>query len=252
MSTNDSLRSMIASQFVNPAPSAAPFNGDNHFVLLNKAKNPYTGVAMDHLVPQPATNAWYRTNYGCIRTDPTAIARQHSFPDVMIPDGVPENPAPHSKVCLEYRTAWATQTVDAGAMVETERNHPQFAFRPGGPGTVAQIDAESQLRRLDQPLTNCQAVLADDSPLYRNTVAPPMPQNVARGPQNAANPMAVMVSKADACRQQADSVATSMSGRWLNNPTRQDTMRMDQPFAPPGVGSGAPRPPTVAGKPHYA
>jgi hypothetical protein len=255
MSTNDALRTAIGAEYTNPVPTVGAFNADNHLVLLNAAKNPYSGAGIDRLVPAPATGSWYATQYGCLRgVDPSAIARQHSFPDAVLPRGVPETPAPFSKVCLEYRTAWPLGAAPAAAMVEVEASHPQFAFRPGGPGTVAQIDAESQLRRLDQPLTNCQAVLAGDAPLYRNTVAPPPPTNVPAGAQNAANPLAAIVrpGPADACRAEADRVASSMSGRWLNNPTRQDTMRMDRPFAPPGIGSGSPRPPTVAGKPFYA
>lgn len=226
-----------------------------NLVLLNAAKNPYTAAGMQNLVPQPETaGAWYKTQYGCLRTDPTAIARLHSFPDAVIPRGQPDDPAAPTKVCMSYRTAWNQDAVDAMPMVLTEQQHPQFAFRGGAPGTVYQIDMESQLRRLDQPLSNCQAVIADDAPLYRNTVAPPTPVGVAVGPQNAANPIAAIMrpGPADACRAAADQVATAMSGRWLNNPTRQDTMRFDRPFAPPGIGTGAARPPYQAGMPHYA
>jgi hypothetical protein len=252
-SVNDALRTALARDEVAPAPTAAAYNYDNHLVLLNAAKNPYTGAGMSTLVPEPATGNWYQRQYGCLRgVDPSAIAREHSFPDAPLPRGVPLTAGPYTKVCLEYRTEWPANVGDAEGMLAAEQRHPQFAFRPGGPGTVAQIDAESQLRRLDQPLTNCQAVLAADAPLYRNTVAPPTPTNVPAGAQNAANPMAVLVRGPDECRAAADAVASSMSGRWLNNPTRQDTMRMDQPFAPPGIGRGAPRPPVAAGKPFYA
>jgi hypothetical protein len=125
-------------------------------------------------------------------------------------------------------------------MIQTEMNHPQFAFRAGGPGTPYQIDVESQLRRLDQPLTNCQAVIPEDAPLYRNTVAPPPTQSVSPGVQNAANPIAVMTRTDDpaaACRRDADTVATGLSNRRFYNPTRQDTMRLGIPLAPPGIGT---------------
>jgi hypothetical protein len=102
--------------------------------------------------------------------NPTAIAQRHTFSDAPIPRGVPFDPAAPSKICLEYRTAWPAVANSEGAsaaMVEVERHHPQFAFSAGfGPVTVAQVDAESQLRRLDQPLTRCQPVLADDAPLF--------------------------------------------------------------------------------------
>jgi len=141
-------------------------------------------------------------------------------------------------------------------MIETEMNHPQFAFHAGGPATPYQIDVESQLRRLDQPLTKCQAIIPEDAPLHRNTVAPPPVHGVPEGVQNAANPVAAMVRRvgAEQCRIDADTVASAMSGRWVNNPTRQDTKRFDLPFAPPGVGTGAARParPLPTGQAFYA
>lgn len=200
---------------------------------------------MDSLIPAPNTSTWYRTQYGCLTSDPTRWARQHTFPDAMIPEGVPLDPAASSKICLDYRTAWPMEyrsNAEQEEMVLTEMSHPQFAFRAtvGGPATVRQVDVESQLRRLDQPLGRCQAVLAPDAPLYRNTVAPPVPPpgTVSVGVQNAGNPIAVIVQKPDACRAAADAVASAMSGRSFHNPTRQDTARMVQPFAPPGVGNG--------------
>ena len=229
----------------------------NHMILNNPAKNPYQGA---QLIEAPDTSSWYRTNYGCIRTDPTLISRHHSFPDAVIPRGIPEYPAPPSRLCsdticsvpiskegvgcVQYRTAWPQLMVDPEPMMEAAMNHPQFAFSAGGPGTVYQIDVESQLRRLDQPLTNCQAVIPEDAPLFRNTVAPPPVSGVSEGVQNAANPMAAMIKKvgAEECRIQADAVATAMSGRWLNNGTRQDTKRFALPFVPPGIGHGPSRP----------
>jgi hypothetical protein len=237
-------------------PVIAGSYAGSHLVLANEAKNPYTGGDMSTVVPAPATGSWYTRQWGCIRTDPTVIARSHTFPDGAIPDGQPLDPVAPVKVCLQYRTSWAQEEIDATAMVEAARRHPQFAFRPGGPATVEQVDVESQLRRLDQPLTNCQAVLAGDAPLYRNTVAPPPAVHVPAGPQNAANPIAAIVRAdpgAEACRQAADAVATSMSGRFFHNPTRQDTMRFQKPFAPPGTGTGSARGPgsPIVGQPYY-
>jgi len=203
---------------------------------------------METLVPAANTATWYRTQYGCLRNDPTRWARLHTFSDAAIPDGIPLGPAASSKICLDYRTAWPMEYLSDGeqeGMVQTVMSHPQFAFRAtvGGPATVRQVDVESQLRRLDQPLGRCQATLAPDAPLYRNTVAPPVPHAgaVPIGVQNAGNPIAVILRGPDVCRPEADAVATAMSGRRFNNPTRQDTMRMVQPFAPPGVGNGEPR-----------
>jgi len=142
---------------------------------------------------------------------------------------------------------------DPEETVAVERNHPTFAFHVGAPTTLYQIDVESQLRRLDQPLTNCHAVLAEDSPLYRNTVAPPPPGDVPKGVQNAGNPVAVLVRPGgDTCRMEADAVAMAMSGRTFHNPTRQDTQRFGMPFSPPGVGTGTARPDPSQGKPYYS
>ena len=204
--------------------------------------NPYTER---ELVAGADSYNWYKTQWGCLKDDPTLVAH-HTFSEVVLPRGVPLTPVPHARICMEYRSSWPAQEVYAGPMVDAEAKNPQYAFSPGGPGTVMQIDVESQLRRLDQPLTNCQAVLAEDAPLYRNTVAPPTPVNVPAGPQNAANPLTNIMrpgASDSSCRTAADAVATAMSGRWIHNPTRQDTMRFDKPFAPPGVGTGQPRGP---------
>ena len=253
---------------MNPS-GPADYNG-NHLVLLNQLKNMYQNEVT---VGQGAdTSSWYKTNYGCLRTDPTLIARRHTFPDAVIPRGFPEDPAPPSRVCsdatcsvpltsegvgcTQYQTAWPQRFIDPTSMIETEMNHPQFAFRAGGPATPYQIDVESQLRRLDQPLTNCQAIIPDDAPLHRNTVAPPPVSGVDEGVQNASNPVAAMIRRvgAEQCRIDADTVASAMSGRWMNNPTRQDTKRFDLPFAPPGIGTGEARPrqPLPAGQAYFA
>ena len=247
---------------MNPTPGTDNYDG-RHLVLLNPVSNPYQNEAA--LVQEPNTSGWYKTQYGCLRTDPTLISRLHTFPDTVIPRGIPDDPAAPAKICsdsacsvdsfgcTEYRTAWPQRAVDPNPMIEAEMNHPQFAFRAGGPGTPYQIDVESQLRRLDQPLGNCQAIIPEDAPLYQNTVAPPPVYGVPEGVQNASNPLAAMIRRvgAEACRQEADAVATAMSGRWANNPTRQDTKRFDRPFSPPGIGTGAAQP-AVTGKAFFS
>jgi len=218
---------------------------------------PPGGYAKSEYMQAPDTTSWYSRRQGCLKgVDPTEIARMYTFPDGRIPMGIPMDPAAASKICLGYVDSRPPELVDADGMMEAARNHPQFAFRAGGPGTPYQIDVESQLRRLDQPLGNCQAIIPEDAPLYVNTVAPPPVSGVAYGVQNASNPVAAIVTEvgAETCRIQADTVASAMSGRRFNNPTRQDTMRFDRPFAPPGIGTGEPRPrqPLGAGQAFYA
>jgi hypothetical protein len=220
---------------------AAPYNSAN--LVLVAGGNSYQG-SVESLIQSPDTSSWYGVAQGCLKSDPTLISRFHTFPDAVIPRGKPDEPAAPSRICMDYRTAWPLEVADAAAMVDAEAQHPQFAFRGGAPGTVYQIDVESQLRRLDQPLGRCQAVLATNAPLYRNTVAPPTPMGVSPEVQNAANPIAAIMGPdrgADACRDAADAVASKMSGRWVNNPTRYDTSRFVLPFQPPGIGSGSMR-----------
>jgi hypothetical protein len=221
--------------------SAAAY-GDSH-LIIEKGGGVKGYVAMSELVPAPDTTAWYSRQYGCLTRDQTEVARRHTFPDAVLPRGKPDDPAAPARICLSYRNAWPMTAADAGAMVEAEKNHPQFAFNGGGPGTARQIEVESFLRRLDYPLSNCQPAIGMDSPLYQNTVAPPAPINVPAAVQNAANPVAAIIQGVNECRAAADSMATSMSGRWAHNPTRYDTRRFVVPFSPPGIGSGEPRGP---------
>lgn len=216
---------------------AAAAYGDSH-LIIQKGGGVKEYVPMTELVPAPDTSSWYSTQYGCLTRDQSLIAGRHTFPDARLPRGKPEDPAAAAKICLSYRNAWPMNAADAAAMVEAERNHPQFAFNGGGPGTVRQIDTESFLRCLDAPLGPCgQPVIGMDAPLFQNTVAPPAPINVPAAVQNAANPVAAIMRGPDACRAAADAVATGLSGRWVDNPTRYDTMRFAVPFAPPGVGT---------------
>jgi hypothetical protein len=229
-----------------------PFNGQN--MVLPGPGHAYTG-GITGLVTPPNTSGWYQRQYGCLKDDPTMICRLHTFSDVVLPSGVPNDPAAPAKICQDYRTAWPMEVVDSSEMVSVEMDHPQFAFRAGGPATPYQIDVESQLRRLDQPLGKCQAIIADDAPLYRNTVAPPVPTGVRADVQNAANPISAIVRPGEeGCRGAADAVATSMSNRLFHNPTRQDTMRFEKPFSPPGIGTGAARNAVAADptKPYYS
>ena len=173
---------------------------------------------------QPSTDSWYSRKMGCLKgVDPTEIARLYTFPDAMLPMGIPLDPSAPAKVCLNYVDARPMEVSDSAALMEAARNHPQFAFRPRGPA-ANQVDAESQLRRLDQRLSKMQAVIAEDAPLYRNTVQPPQPIGVRADVLNAANPISTILRPGSSdCRDAADLYATSRSGLRFNNATRQDT-----------------------------
>lgn len=210
--------------------------GDSH-LIIQKGGGVKEYVSMSELVSAPDTSTWYNTQYGCLTRDQTLVSSRHGFPDARLPMGKPEDPAAAAKICLSYRNAWPMRAADARAMVEAEQNHPQFAFNGGGPGTVGQIETESFLRRLDYPLGRCEPVIGMEAPLFNDTVSPPAPFNVPAAVQNAANPVAAIIRGPDQCRMAADAVASSMSGRWLDNPTRYDTMQYQMPFAPPGIGT---------------
>jgi hypothetical protein len=227
---------------------------------------------MEGLIPTPNTSSWYRLPAQCIRWDQEKVGRRHTFVGP-IPRGVPLDPGASSKVTsteafgplssaalkeagLPYGasqwhastgwySAWPPEVVNPVPTMHAAIRTPQFAWKMStAPVTVGQMDVESQLRRLDQPLGKCyQGVIPYDAPLHRNTVAPPMPVNVPPGVQNACNPLAAIRGpQGEGCREEADRVAAALSKRWINNPTRQDTQRLESPVAPPGVGSAGGRP----------
>jgi len=186
------------------------------------SKTEYVGAA--------DSQGWYSRKYGCLRgVDPTEIARRYTFPDAPIPFGIPTDPSPPVRVCLNYNEARPFEQGDADGMASAARDHPQFAFSPRGPA-ASQIDVESQLRRLDQRLTKMQAIIAEDAPLYRNTVQPPQPMGVRADVLNAGNPISsIMRPGASECRDASDSLAVGSSGRRFNNTTRQDTQLYEIP-----------------------
>jgi hypothetical protein len=178
-------------------------------------------------VPAPDTRSWYAPKLGCQKgVDPTEISRRYTFPDQILPRGIQLDPAPSVKICLDYVTGRPQELSESG-LLESSQAHPQFAFTPRGPNQ-SQVDIESQLRRLDQPLTKMQAVIAEDAPLFRNTVQPPQPTGVRADVLNAANPIATIVRPdSDLCRRAADQYAVQHSGLRFNNTTRQDTQVYD-------------------------
>jgi hypothetical protein len=199
------------------------------------------------------TSGWYNTQFGCLRSDPTLIARRHTFPDAPLPLGRPSNPAASVRFAepsyatpeSQLRETWSSQRigcelyqsssllgsqtlVDPSATIEMARQHPQFAFRSGAPATDHQIWVESQLRCIDRPLGSCnQGTIPLDAPLFRNDAAPPTPVGVPEGVQNACNPQAAMIrGSAGGCRAAEDRTASAMSSRRFNNPTRFDTSQL--------------------------
>jgi len=187
----------------------------------------------------PDTSSWYQTQYGCLRTDPTLIARYYSFPDVVLPRA-PKTPAPASQVCgsalcrpspgqqvncVQYDTAWPMERIDSAPLVTASLNHPQFAFHTYGPATPDQMDMESSLRGLDLPISRNQAVLPLNGPLFQS-MAPPPVTGLPEGVQNACNPVAAMVTGRDSYRESQDAAAMGASNRLFNNPTLLDTAKL--------------------------
>jgi len=223
---------------------------------------------MEELVPAPVTRDWYRLPAQCIRWDQERVGQRHTFVG-QIPRGVPLDPAPLAHMTspensgpieipaglpygasqMRASTYLATSAplvaVDPRPAMDAARNTPQFAWRmSNGPATPVQMEVESHLRRLDQPFGRCNEIaIPMDAPLFRNTVAPPRPVNVPAGVQNACNPIAALRGPhGEGCREEADRVAATLSSRWLNNPTRQDTQRIESPVTPPGIGTIGDRP----------
>lgn len=180
----------------------------------------------------PDTHTWYTSKYGCLVSDPTIISRNFTFPGDTLTRNIPQTPSPFVRIIHQYRTAWPRpHPSPLSNSIDTEQNYPQFAFRAGtGPASVAQIDVESQLRRLDQPLGNCtQGIIPFDSPLFSlESVIPPPPSGVPENVQNAANPVAVMIRQvgAEQCRNDSDKKMSALSNRTFNNPTRHDTRNL--------------------------
>jgi hypothetical protein len=188
----------------------------------------------------PDTSSWYQTQYGCLRTDPTLIARYYSFPDVVLPRA-PKTPAPASQVCgsalcrpspgqqtmncVQYDTAWPMERIDSAPLVTASLNHPQFAFHTYGPVAPGQMDMESSLRGLDLPISRNQAVLPLNGPLFQS-MAPPPVTGLPEGVQNACNPVAAMVTGRDSYRESQDAAAMGASNRLFNNPTLLDTAKL--------------------------
>jgi hypothetical protein len=187
----------------------------------------------------PDTSGWYQTQYGCLRTDPTLIARYYSFPDVVLPIA-PLTPAPAAQVCgsslcrpspgkqvncVQYDTPWPMERVDSAPIVAASLNHPQFAFHTWGPATPAQMDMESSLRGLDLPISKNQAVLPHNGPLFRSMDPPPV-TGLPEGVQNACNPVAAMVTGRDSYRESQDAAASAASSRLFHNSTLLDTAKL--------------------------
>lgn len=209
------------------------------------------------LVQAPDTSGWYNRQFGCLRSDPTLVARRHTFPDAVLPPSRPFNPATPVRFteasmatsssllpstwssqrigCQLYQTSSAIETPPYGpetiaTAMEMARQHPQFAFKAGAPATDHDVWVESQLRGLDRhPGTCSQPAIPLDGPLFRNDVAPPTPVGVPEGVQNACNPQAAMIrgsSSSSGCRTADDRVASSLSSKRFNNFTRWDTAQM--------------------------
>jgi len=158
----------------------------------------------------------------CLRShwDPEQIIRR-TLPTQMV--GVPLDPRPWTKVCMEYVTSAPHE--------EAPRPSDDMVFPSGGsvyPPTRYReaIDRESLLHRLDRPLGTCereQYQPAKSGDMFTpNSTVPERKYANDRFIQELSFPMALMRSEVYDCRQEQDAAAMSRSRKLFNNTTKQD------------------------------
>lgn len=164
----------------------------------------------------------------CLKShwDPTAILR-HTLPTQNV--SLPTDPRPWTRICMEYTSA--------GTNEEAPPVPLDVALPSGGqfyPPTryMAAIDNESKLRRLDRPLGTCEASQYEPNPngdLFNpRLVIPDRKHGDSRFVSELSFPQALLRAGPYPCREAADTVNLSRSGKLFNNATKQD--KYNQPF----------------------
>jgi hypothetical protein len=180
----------------------------------------------------------------CIRThwDPTAVSRQ-IMPNVAQRD-LALDPRPASMICKQYYTTSAgdskLQTYSEnesmeipaalrGGIQRPDAAIPQIPFPPGGaaglgfPYMSFQSQVESDLFRLQEPLTKC----AEKRYIPNGgTPAPDMGIRDILGADQSLNIPANVVTTSTNCRAEDDADAWNRSSRLFFNPTRYDRTTM--------------------------
>ena len=188
----------------------------------------------------------------CITThwDPTALAT-HVLPNKAQHD-LALDPRPSAKICTEYYD----ESAGDASLQPTEYNPPEIPaalrginapsqpqhkpgdyarFPPGGAagygfpyqGYETQVNSESDLQRLNEPLTRC----AEKRYIPRGGLpAPEVSMNILPnaylGNSSTLSPLLTEVKGQAGCRNQDDQAAWDRSARLFFNPTRYDRTNM--------------------------
>ena len=164
--------------------------------------------------------------------DPTAILKR-TLPTEYIPQSL--DPRPWTKICLEYTTSG-----ENGPGPEVD---PSVVLPSGGPPSsgpanryMEAIDTESQLRRLDRPLSSdkplgtCnekQYVPDQNGDMYNPRLMAPTNRNVdPRMIMEAAMPKVLISNGPYDCREKNDRRNIGLSTRMFNNTTKQDRYKL--------------------------
>ena len=190
----------------------------------------------------------------CLRThwDPTMVVK-YVLPQADLKVSLPVDPIESYYICTTYYNT--TPSGNQGAPVPDDKPLPIPTALKGGqhrpsqdgapffpvggaaslgfPYSGFKSDAESDLLRIDEPLTKC----AGNRYLPpRGLPAPSMSTNVLPGSDNSSlSPALTEVTKTTGCREADDNAAWNRSSRLFFNPTKYDRTKV----VPPGLRMAA-------------
>ena len=183
----------------------------------------------------------------CLRThwDPTLLVN-HVLPSMVLQQRLALDPRPATKICTAY---FHTSAGDAplinpptlttpeipsalrGGFRSTQPTQPAHVYPPGGAASLGfpfkaySSETESNILRLDEPLTKC----AERRYIPVGGVpAKSMSTHALEGVSQTfgLSPLAMDVSKQAGCRNEDDQAAWDRSARLFFNPTRYDRTTM--------------------------
>lgn len=162
----------------------------------------------------------------CLKThwNPTAVS-DHILPKFQ--HTMTLDPRPSSKICTAYYTLYGNDAPIQSPARET-------VFPPGGkaglgfPSSGFQPSAESELLRLDEPLTKCA------ERRYIPATIPPATNYIAGADRQNLSPYSTVVRTTTGCREEDDARAWNRSSRLFFNPTKYDrTIHVPQNLTKP-------------------